>query len=106
MHCHFEVPEQTCGSDLLRREKDSSHQGAVEVKYSSCPITIEGNLRLEQVCEESETASGKIELSRAQECVGIFCEEASPGWFSPKAYLWMKVQQPWGPLAQRDEASD
>lgn len=44
--------------------------------------------------------------SRAEECVGIACEEASPGWFSLKAYLWMKVQQPWGPLAQKDEASD
>lgn len=54
----------------------------------------------------SEAAAGKTEQSGAEECVGISCEEASPGWFSLKAYLWMKVQQPWGPLAQRDEASD
>lgn len=77
----------------------------MKVKYFSRPITG-GGPEDEQVCEGSETASGKTEQSRAEECVGIACEEASPGWFSPKAYLWMKVQQPWGPLAQRDEASD
>lgn len=78
----------------------------MKVEYASCPITG-GGPEEQQVCEaRSETAAGKTEQSRAEECVGISCEEASPGWFSLKAYLWMKVQQPWGPLAQRDEASD
>lgn len=78
----------------------------MEVEYSSCPITG-GGPEEEQACEAgSETAAGKTEQSGAEECVGISCKEASPGWFSLKAYLWMKVQQPWGPLAQRDEASD
>lgn len=37
-----------------------------------------------------ETAAGKTEQSRG-ESVGISCKEAGPGWFSLKAYLWMKV---------------
>lgn len=78
----------------------------MKVEYSSCPIT-RGGPEEEQVHEAgSKTAVGKMEQSWADECVRIACEEASPGWFSLKAYLWMKVQQPWGPLAQRDEASD
>lgn len=57
-------------------------------------------------CVQLEVRLLQERQSRADECVGISCEEASPGWFSVKAYLWMKVQQPWGPLAQRGEASD
>lgn len=62
----------------------------------------------DKVCEaESETPAGTArEEQKRAETVGISCKEASPGWFSLKAYLRMKVQQPWGPLAQRDEGSD
>lgn len=67
VHAHFEVLWQTWGSDLLRREKDSSHQGATEakVKYSLRPITGGGPEDV-QVCEGSETASGKMEQSTAE----------------------------------------
>ena len=47
------------------------------------------------MCEAgSESAAGKLVQSGGEGSVGISCDEAGPGWFSLKAYLWMKVQQP------------
>lgn len=50
---HFEVPEQACGSDLLRREKNSCHQGITEVKVKWCPNcaqSLDGGPGEEWVC--------------------------------------------------------
>lgn len=67
---HFEVPEQACGSDLLRRENESCDQGTTEVKVKWCPNctqSLEGGPGEARVCHRVEES---VDLLRRGPALG------------------------------------